>query len=231
MSVSKGVAFMKKTIKVTGKGKLSVKPDLIRLILSMEETHEKYEDTVQASATASEKLRDLFEDLGFKRSCLKTLYFNINTEYEGYYDENKNWKQRFKGYKFEHRMKLEFPEDNKILGRVIYALGQSETCPEFNIEYTVADAEAAKNSLLKKAVSDSRTKAQILCEAADVKLGCIKSIDYSWGEIDLVSRPADLMVAGNKLTKMCEKSAGYDIDINPDDIEITDTVTVVWEIS
>lgn len=70
-------------------------------------------------------------------------------------------------------------------------------------------------------------KASVLAEASDVKLGKIINIDYSWGEIDFVSKPLQEMSL-----RCCEPiesySASYDMDIEPDDIDITDTVTVVW---
>lgn len=56
-------------------------------------------------------------------------------------------------------------------------------------------------------------------------------IDYSWGEIDFVTKPMNEM----RLMECteCEMSApaAYDIDIEADDIDVTDTVTVVWEIA
>ena len=61
--------------------------------------------------------------------------------------------------------------------------------------------------------------------------GCRKEIDYSWGEIDFVTKPMNEM----RLMECteCEMSApaAYDIDIEADDIDVTDTVTVVWEIA
>lgn len=67
----------------------------------------------------------------------------------------------------------------------------------------------------------------VLTQAANVKLQSILSIDYSWGEIDLDVRmqPKLLMDA----EPMCT-SESYNIDVEPDDIEATDTVTVTWEI-
>ena len=74
-------------------------------------------------------------------------------------------------------------------------------------------------------------KAQVLITAANVKLGEIQAIDYSWGEIDFVTKPMNEM----RLMEFteCEMSAPavYDIDIEADDIDVTDTVTVVWEIA
>ena len=100
-------------------------------------------------------------------------------------------------------------------------MAHSSLKPEFSIEYTVADVEKCKNELLHKAIEDSIQKAQVLTTAANVKLGEIQAIDYSWGEIDFVTKPMNEMSA----------PAAYDIDIEADDIDVTDTVTVVWEIA
>ena len=191
----------------------------------------EYEDTLRRSTEDTEFLKDLFEKLGFQRKDLKTVYFNVDTEYESYQDRDKSWKRRFKGYKYNHHMKIEFAADNKRLGQVLYALAHSSLKPEFSIEYTVADVEKCKNELLHKAIEDSVQKAQVLTTAANVKLGEIQAIDYSWGEIDFVTKPMNDM----RLMECteCEMSApaAYDIDIEADDIDVTDTVTVVWTIA
>ena len=221
---------MERTIRVTGKGKLSVKPDTIRLRINMEGIYPEYDETLQKSSEVVELLKDFVEKQGYERKELKTLYFNIDTEYESYQAKDKSWKRRFQGYKYVHRMKIEFPADNQRLGGMLYALAHCPVSPEFSIEYTVADPEASKNELLGKAVKDSMKKASVLAEASDVKLGESINIDYSWGEIDFVSKPLHEMSL-----RCCEPdvsySESYDMDIEPDDIDITDTVTVVWALN
>ena len=110
----KGRAKMMRTIKVTGKGKIAVKPDMIRLYVNKEELCHEYEDTLRRSTEDTELLKDLFEKLGFQRKDLKTVYFNVDTEYESYQDRDKSWKRRFEGYKYIHHMKIEFASDNII---------------------------------------------------------------------------------------------------------------------
>jgi len=217
---------MEKTMRVTGKGKLSVKPDMIRLLLDTTKVCPTYEEALRRSSEQTEELKNCFEKLGFARMNLKTLRFNVDTEYENYRDENNVWKNRFLGYRFTHNMKLEFDADNERLGRVLYRLAQTECCPEFRIHYTVKDTEAAKNKLLAKAVADSKGKAKVLAEAAGVTLGDIVTIDYSWGELEIFSAPVErcMMSAAN------DAADSYRMDIEPDDIDVTDKVTVVWEI-
>ncbi|NLG05575.1 MAG: SIMPL domain-containing protein [Clostridia bacterium] len=221
---------MERTIRVTGKGNLSVKPDMIRLIMTIEGMQEEYDKAVEQSASMTEAIKDVFESLDFERNSVKTLYFNISTEYESYQAKDKSWKRRFIGYKFVHRTKVEFPSDNKRLGKVLYALGHSAVCPEFRIEYTVAEPEKCKNELLARAVADSREKAEVLAKAANVSLGDIITIDYSWGEIEFISRPMEHMMLEECCMREAPVGGAYDMDIDPDDIDVSDNVTVVWKI-
>lgn len=156
---------------------------------------------------------------------------NIETEYESYKDKG-TYKQRFVGYKFRHMMKVEFLSDNDLLGKVLFALANCPVKPEFRLSYTVSDPEAAKNELLGKAVTDAKDKAAVLTQAAGVTLKGIQSIDYSWGEIDFEYKPMNGMLMADEYlaAPMAISGTSYDMDIEPDDIEVSDTVTVIWEI-
>ena len=94
----------------------------------------------------------------------------------------------------------------------------------------MADVEKCKNELLHKATRIPFKKAQVLTTAANVKWSEIQAIDYSWGEIDFITKPLNEM----RLMECteCEMSApgAYDIDIEADDINVTDTATVIWKL-
>lgn len=220
---------MERTIRVTGRGKLSVRPDTTRITITLSEVLMEYEVAVKESTEKKKSLTDELAHLGFEKSDLKTLSFNISPEYESYHDKKGNWQQRFTGYRYTHAMKLEFPVDNEKLGKVFYKLAHSPGAPEFRVQYTVKDPEPLKNQLLTKAVSDAKEKAEVLSTAAGVQLGEIQLIDYSWGEVELVSREYMPMMAKNMVIDAGAEES-YDIDIEADDINIEDTVTVVWTI-
>lgn len=220
---------MNKIIKVTGKGKLAVKPDMIRLLLELKDVRNTYEEAMEQSTVQVGLLKECFEKQGFDKEDLKTTRFHIDTKYEGYQDENRNWKNKFVGYEFVHAMKLEFDTDNQKLGQILHALAHLNIQPELNIEYSVRDTEAAKNALLANAVADSKAKAIVLSKAAGVELGDIVTVDYSRSEINFITRPMERCMT----LASCDNAAGggsYNIDIEPDDIKVSDTVTIVWEI-
>ncbi len=212
---------------MTGKGQIKVHPDMTRIVITLEGQYMDYGKTLKKSSEDTEQMKDLLVPFGLERSDLKTLSFGVDTEYESYKVKDE-YKRRFAGYKFTHVMKLEFESDNQRLGKILYALANCPLNPEFRLSYTVKDPEAVKNELLGKAVQDAVAKAGVLSGAAGLKLGDIQNIDYSWGEIDFEYRP----MSKGLLMEPCmsEGSAGYDMDIEPDDIDVQDTVTVVWEI-
>lgn len=222
-----------RTIRVTGKGIIRVKPDMTRLTITLEGLNKEYGKTLEQSTKDTNSLKDLLEKFGFARDDLKTLNFNVNEEFESYKEKQngrETYKNRLVGYRFRHLLKVEFESDNDRLGKILYALANSDLEPEFRISYTIKDPEAAKNELLGNAVKDAKAKALVLTTASEVTLKDIQSIDYSWGEIDFEVRPMRDMVCENKVL-LSGAGESFDIDIEPDDIEVTDTVTVVWEIA
>lgn len=96
---------------------------------------------------------------------------------------------------------------------------------------TVKNPEKSKNELLANAVKDSMGKANVLADAAGVVIGDSVTIDYSWAEIDFVSRPMNkMMLEACCMREQAETDGSYDIDIEPDDIDVSDSVTIVWSI-
>ena len=73
-----------------------------------------------------------------------------------------------------------------------------------------------------------RKEAGSLIKAAGVSLKEITSIDYSQGEIDFEVTP----MKNYKLMALADESSdSYEMDIEPEDIDRSDTITVVWSIA
>ncbi|MBO4324313.1 MAG: SIMPL domain-containing protein [Lachnospiraceae bacterium] len=220
--------YAMREMRVTGVGRLSVKPDRIRLMMNLSDTKKDYEKALEASSEMSSKLQKVFTGCGFQEDDLKTTRFSVDAEYEGYTDKNGNWKQRFKGYRFEQSLKIEFPSDNERLGTVLYALAKSGVKTEFRIQYTVSDLEKCRNELLGKAVADAKEKAAVLAAASGVKLGDIMRIDYSFGNADICSEP--VMLRSMAMDCQAKEEGSYGFNMVADDIEADDNVTICFEI-
>lgn len=216
---------MERLITVNGIGNVNIKPDLI--IINMELVSHKYdyEETMKLATDSVSKLEKAIEEAGFNKKELKTTSFNIRTSYKSYYDENKNYKNKFDGYICEQGLKLQFDLDMQVLSKVLTAITKSGVEPRLNIRFSVKDKDKVNEELLINATENARRKAEVLAKASKVNLGKLVTINYNWSEVGIYSKTTYEME--NKSLVMEE---AYAPNIEPDDIELSDTATFVWEI-
>ncbi|MDO4802825.1 MAG: SIMPL domain-containing protein [Prevotellaceae bacterium] len=218
-----------RNLRVTGTGNLNLTPDLMIVSVEVCGLAKEYADALQLSVDTTEKIKAAVKKAGGDPSKVKTESFDVSPEhehFEEFLDNIKTHKQRIVGYGFNHRLKYEFDSDKEMLSRILYEISKSKTNPYIRISYAVKDKEKAKNDLLGKAIEDSKTKAGIIAKTAGVRLKEIESIDYSWGHINFEYTPIDSL----HCDEYYDDEAGMPLDINPDDISLKDSVTVVWSI-
>ena len=208
-------------------GRVSTAPDYVVISMSLEAHEQDYEATMELAAKKIEQLNTSLEEIGFEKKSVKTTNFNVRTDYEREKDRNGNYKSVFNGYICSHRLKVEFDFDTKRLAQTLYAISRCLAQPELSISFTVKDPSAVNKELLKSATINAKEKAQILCEASGVELGQLLTIDYNWGELNIVSH-TDYMLEEKCMAMPVGGLA--DMDIEPDDIDVSDTATFVWEI-
>ena len=207
-------------IKIKGVGRIKRAPDTIVLSLDIEEKDACYSDAVEGAAKQLRIMQGNLAAVGFKKQDLKTNDFTINPDYEDFRDENGNYTRHFLGYKVNQELSLSFPLDMEMLSKVMSVLAMCVVNPEVHIGFTISDEDGIKKELLKSATQDAIEKANILCEASNVKLGRLLSIDYSWKELCFEST--------EKYEVFEAHSAEF--DMQPDDIKISDTVEFIWEL-
>lgn len=215
---------MERTITVKGTGNLSIKPNFIEIDINLETKNMNYEDAYNNSLDKISKLNDAIVDAGFSKEDLKTTNFNINTEYKSVRNENDEYQQVFDGYRVYHSLKIGFEFDINKLNEVLAQLTKSENNPNLSIRFTINNQAEVNEELLESAANNARQTAEILCKASNVNLGDLVKIDYNWKDINLYSQTN--YSAGMAM----EASARKSMDIVPEDIEIKDTATFVWEI-
>ncbi len=82
-----------------------------------------------------------------------------------------------------------------------------------------------------KVLADTDEPMKAMAHLHGVSLEDIQSIDYSWGEINFEYHPMNReLLVEDCMCEPCEAGGSYDVNMEPDDIEVSDTVTVIWEI-
>lgn len=219
---------MMRTITVKGVGNVSAKPDYISISMTVESAENDYDKAMDGAARRIENLKAAAVSVGYEKEALKTISFNVETRYENVKDRQGNYKREFAGYACVYRLKLSFNFDSKQLAEVISCISNCGANPELSIAFTVRNPAKVSEELLENAALNARAKAEILCRASGCEMGQLISIDYNWGELNIVSRTSyemeDSLMPLAAMKKCCSP------EIEPDDIDVSDTVAFTWEI-
>ena len=217
---------MARTITVKGIGKASAKPDHVVLSMTLESKHKDYDKAMDMAAAHIQHLNDTLCGIGFEKGSAKTTNFNVRTDYDRVKDLYGNYESVFSGYEVTHNLKLAFDFDMGRLSQALAAIAGCLSHPQLSIAFTVKDATAINEEMLRSATVNAKRKAEILCEASGVTMGDLIPINYNWGELDIYSHTR---------YDCCEEAmaplaVGATIDIAPEDIDVSDTATFVWKI-
>ena len=215
---------MNRIITVKGIGNVNVKPDLIVITMDIQAQNKDYDKTMEQAAESVNSLQNSIQSAGFDKKDLKTTSFNVMTHYENYKDKNNNYKSRFDGYICEQGLKLEFAFNTEVMSKTLTTIAKASVNPQLNIQFSVKNKAAVSEELLLSATENAKRKAGILTKSSGVVLGDLVSIDYNWGELHLYSQTRYEVDKCISLDNSCAP------EIEPDDIDVSDTVTFVWEI-
>lgn len=219
---------MERTITIKGVGKTTIKPDYVILSLTIEGKEKKYANAVECAAKKIHKLNKALEQAGFEPGCAKTVNYNIRTDYNIVKDRKNQMQRQFDGYICVHRLKIEFNYDPELLGKGLSTITTSLADPQLDISFTVKDKDAVNKELLANAAKNAKKKAEILCDSSGASLGKLITIDYNWSDIRIFSK-ADLNWH-NTCDLAMPTTCLTPIDIQPNDINVSDTATFIWEI-
>ncbi|MDE6651664.1 MAG: SIMPL domain-containing protein [Paramuribaculum sp.] len=214
------------TISVQGKGAIHVVPDVTRLEVTIEQW---FSDYGKAFAQAKENSSWMVKILEYNKKpgkLAKTVKFNIEDYTENEFtDSGKFIGKRKKGYMLEQEIKVDLPIDNNLVNCIVRGIGKFIPSAQINIGYTLQDERPSQLKMLARAVSDAKDKAKIMAEAAGCELGKVKKIDYHYQNIHVMSQAR--YIHSNAEAKT---STPGSLDITPDDLVISDTVDVTFEL-
>lgn len=213
------------TITVTGLGCIKVTPDVTRIELNLVSLHDDYNEAYEQAKINTEMLAKIMDEASLDTQLPKTVNLDIEKKTESIYKHGNYNGEKFLGFELTHKVKIDLGMDNRILTKVLHLIGQYLRQAEINILHTVNDPRPCQKRMLEQAVKDAKEKATIMATACGCRLGNILDIDYSFQEMHIystshrVSEPAYLGTCADR-----------SLDINPDDIDCTDNVKVVWQL-
>jgi uncharacterized protein YggE len=204
-----------RVLKVMGKGQVAVEPDLVTFSFGVEVENRDYGECVTQLNERADNLKQSMANAGLERTGLKTSDFSIRVK-----NKYKDGKYYFDGYSASHRMHIRLPVDKQLLNRVLGHLAKGHSGAEISLTFSVADQDGLRKKVLTQAVRVARENATTLAAAAGVKLGQLVQMEHGWSEVHIFDRSAQMICESNDLNP----------DIEPEDVEAQDNVTLVYEI-
>lgn len=209
-----------------GKGAIHVVPDVTRLEVKIEQWFADYDKAYEQARENSAWMTKILEYNKKPGSLAKTVRFDIEDYTEDEYnDKGKFIKTVKKGYTLDQRIKIDLPIDNHLVNCIVRGIGKFIPSSQINIGYTLQDQRPSELKMLARAVKDAKEKATIMAEAAGCTLGKLISIDYGYQNIHVMSQARN--IHSNSEAKA---STTASLDITPDDLIISDTVDVTFEL-
>ena len=208
-----------RTIRVTGQGQATAPADRVGLRLEVVGHEMEYEDAIEELNRRVAALRKDVKAAGAPAEEIKTTSFSVDVD--SHWD-SKTEKSVFNGYRARHRLTLEFDWDQDLLNEVLRKIATGGSCTDINLSFSVSDREGLQRAALADAVHSARQQAEVLADAAGVRLGALQSIEHAWGEV----RFSRSQIAYSPM----EAQGAPLADVEPEDIDTSDTATLVWEI-
>lgn len=213
---------MDRTLIITGKGKVSAKPDIVYLRFPIKILHGNYATAVKNLDKTVASLRNCVTANGIDKNELKTVDFRVNTLTKW---NDKTSEYEFSKFEAHHDLVLQLPFKTELIDTMINDIVKLEDNIEFQISFGVKDPNSHKQQLIENAIADAKKNALIIARSAEIKLKEILNINYSFSEVIFRS---DLDYNYNSC--MMETTDDIMPDLNPDDIDVSESITVTWRI-
>ena len=216
-----------KTITVSGRGMVTVVPDVTRVEVEINCIFETYDIAYQMAEANLKDIGEVMTACGLSTHLPKTVRFNIDKSYHSEY-KNGDYTGRkiFDGYELKQLIRIDLDRDNALLTKVVKGLGETVSDMEINIGFTVRDSRPYQLKMLERAVKDATEKANIMASAAGCTLGDVSEISYCEHEIHIYSQTRQFHDSCD--AACCTESS---LDVTPEDLKACEEVRVTWFLS
>lgn len=216
------------TISLQGKGSIHVVPDVTRITINIRFKGKTYAEVYEKGKENSEWIRKILEYNKKPGTLAKSVYFDVSEHNVNVYDDEGSGEivdVIQDGFDLSQRIKIDIPIDNVLVNNIVRGVGKFIPNAQVQIGFTVQDPRPSQLKMLKRAVSDAKEKATIMAEAAGAKLGKVRSINYNFSHIETYSQARNI-----NSNEEAKASTADSLDITPEDMVISDSVSVEFEL-
>ena len=205
----------RRTVTVSGVGKVSAVPDMARVTTGVTTQAETAGQALTANTAAMTKLFEVLKEAKIEKRDIQTSNFNVSPVYERDPQRRTN---RVSGYRVSNQVNIRVRKIEE-LGDILDALVRAGSNQISGVSFDVENQSGIMDGARKLAVQDAKSKAKTLCGEADVRIGKVLSI--SEGDVG-GPRPQPMMARF--------KSAESSVPVAAGEREFQAQVVVIFEI-
>ena len=175
-SRAQNAQYDKQTLTVNGKGEMSAAPDVAYLNLAVETIAKSASQAVKENAEKTNSVMEAVKARLGENDKASTAGYNLSPIYE--YNNQTN-KSEFKGYKASNQIVVEV-HDLKQIGAIIDSTAEAGLNNIQGLRFDTTKSAELRKKALAEAVKDSKATADVLAQAAGVKITRILQLSPSY---------------------------------------------------
>ncbi len=212
-------------ILVEGTGKISIRPNNVKLSFEFNTKDNTYEETLKNGVKNTEVYIALLEKIGFDKTEIKTRAFKIS-ENKIYNEEKKKYVAD--GFIYTQNAILEFDYDMAKLSEFMEITSKAVNAPSYQIYFGVKDDKKLEERLLANAYKDAEFQANAIAKAcAEFKTLTCKKVSFKSFDENFISRTS--FDAIEKMSYSRSISESIQNIFVPEDIQVQKTIYCIFE--
>ena len=210
----------KNIVSVTGKGELSIKPDIVYLSIGVNTTAETAQEAQKSNAAKIAKITALLKTTwGIADKDIQSTQFSVQPNYS--YSEKDG--QQVKGYIAQHTLQVAYRDLTKV-GALLDAASTAGANNIGNAQFGIEDPSAFEAQVIEKAMANADIKAAAIAKAAKRSLGQVVTVTQN----DDGNNPVVYMETAAMSKAMADKDGSTSVE--PGVVKVSTQLSVVYEL-
>ncbi|MDF9840734.1 MULTISPECIES: SIMPL domain-containing protein [unclassified Paenibacillus] len=207
-------------VSVTGKGELSIKPDIVYLSIGANSSAATAQEAQKANAAKIAKVTALLKTTwGIADKDIQSTQFSVQPNYT--YSEKDG--QQVKGYIAQHTLQVAYRDLTKV-GALLDAASAAGANNIGSAQFAIEDPSAFEAQVIEKAMANADVKAAAIAKAAKRSLGQVVTVTQN----DVGNNPVYYM-ENAAMSKAAADTAGG-TSVEPGQVKVTTQLSVVYEL-
>ncbi len=211
------------TLTISGEGKISAKPDVAIVEMSVISQNENVELAQSENDQKMQRVVNFLKESGIDEKDIKTTQYNLQPEYDYSWCRTTEYPvycpPKLVDYMLTQSLQVKIRDLSRV-GKIIGNLSEIGVNQISDISFVIDNDAEIKSAARQKAIAEAKQKAQEMANAANIELG--KIIDIS----ESVSGLTPQRMVYQKTIELADAAAPIEIGTN----EIVASVSLIYEV-